>query len=111
MVARARAFEPYHAKTIFIKATCYHYISSSPNPYIIINVFQRQSQRSALFSGCQSFCCKLEGCECCLLVQETGQPTALECPERDGAHHSSTRHQADTEEGPGGGERKAGGKR
>lgn len=60
MVARARAFESYHAKTIFIKATCYHHVSSSPKAYIIRNVFQRQSQPSALFSSWQSFYCELE---------------------------------------------------
>lgn len=33
MVARARAFESYHATTNFIKATCSHCISSSPDSY------------------------------------------------------------------------------
>lgn len=72
MVTRARAFESYHAKTIFIKATCYHYIPSSPNPYIIRNAFQRQSQLSALFISWQSFCCALEEAIAGFLCKEQG---------------------------------------
>lgn len=104
-MARARAFESYHAKTIFIKATCYHYISSSPNPYIIMCISEpvpalcsvQQLTEILLWAG---------RCGCWLPVQGTGQPRAVPCPEGDGAHHSPASYQTDTEEGLGGGREK-----
>lgn len=100
--ARARAFESYHAKTIFIKATCYHYISSSPNPYIIVSVFQSLSQLSALFSSWQRFCWELEDVVAGFLCKEQGSPQ-LSHAQKEMGHITLLAAIKHTEEGLGGG--------
>lgn len=91
MVTRARTFESYHAKTIFIKATGYHCISSSRNPSI----------RKHVSEPVQILCSAKRLTELLLWAGrwgrqlptwETGQPAALPCPERDWARHSPNSH-------------------
>lgn len=107
-MARGRAFESYHAKTIFIKATCYHCISSSPNPYITrkcvsepVPVLCSVKWLSELLLGAGRWDRQLP-------AGETRQPAALQCSERDWECHPPDSHRSRRRGGAGGTRRETG---